>query len=257
MRETGADVLGLDWRVPLDEGWRSLDYACAVQGNLDPITLFAEPELIRKRVHQILAQAAVVPDTSSISATASSPKLPSKMCKRSSSSFANIRTSRHRHPRFWEVLVADRYPEKTAVLLLAHGTPETLDDIPAYLRNVVSGRPMPDHVVEEIRHRYALIGKSPLTEITMLQGQLLSEKIGLPVYVGMRNWKPYIADVVKQMRADGITSAAAICLAPQNSRTSVGLYRRAAFAEAATPSRSNSSRAGPTIRCSRRPSPTS
>ena len=124
------------------------------------------------------------------------------------------------------------YPEKTAVLLLAHGTPETLDDIPAYLRNVVSGRPMPDHVVEEIRHRYSLIGKSPLTELTVQQGQLLSDKIALPVYVGMRNWKPYIADVVKQMRADGITSAAAICLAPQNSRTSTGLYRRAAFAEA-------------------------
>ncbi len=128
--------------------------------------------------------------------------------------------------------MADNHPEKTAVLLLAHGTPETLDDIPAYLRNVVSGRPMPDHVVGEIRHRYALIGKSPLTEITMLQGHVLSEKIGLPVYVGMRNWRPYIADVVKQMRADGITSAAAICLAPQNSRTSVGLYRRAVFAEA-------------------------
>ncbi len=122
--------------------------------------------------------------------------------------------------------------EKTAILLLAHGTPETLDDIPTYLRNVVSGRPMPDHVVEEIRHRYSLIGKSPLTELTLQQGQLLSEKLGLPVYVGMRNWKPYIADVVKQMRADGVTSAAAICLAPQNSRTSTGLYRRAAFAEA-------------------------
>jgi uroporphyrinogen decarboxylase len=58
MRETGADVLGLDWRVPLDEGWRALDYGCAVQGNLDPITLFAEPELIQQRVHQILTQAA-------------------------------------------------------------------------------------------------------------------------------------------------------------------------------------------------------
>ena len=58
MRETGADVLGLDWRVPLDEAWRNLDYVVAVQGNLDPITLFAEPELIRQRVHQILAQAA-------------------------------------------------------------------------------------------------------------------------------------------------------------------------------------------------------
>ena len=58
MRETGADVLGLDWRTPLDQAWRGLDYACAVQGNLDPITLFAEPELIRNRVHSILDQAA-------------------------------------------------------------------------------------------------------------------------------------------------------------------------------------------------------
>ena len=57
MRETGADVLGLDWRTPLDIAWRSLDYACAVQGNLDPITLFAEPDLIRRRVRQILDQA--------------------------------------------------------------------------------------------------------------------------------------------------------------------------------------------------------
>jgi len=50
--------------------------------------------------------------------------------------------------------------------------------------------------------------------------------------VGMRNWRPYIADTVKQMRADGVEEAAVICLAPQNSRTSIGLYRRAALAEA-------------------------
>jgi ferrochelatase len=55
----------------------------------------------------------------------------------------------------------------------------------------------------------------------------------MPVYVGMRNWKPYIADVVAKMRADGVTRAVAICLAPQNSRTSVGLYRKAAFDAAA------------------------
>ena len=123
--------------------------------------------------------------------------------------------------------------ERHAVLLLAHGTPQTLDQIPEYLRNVTSGRPMPESVVEEIRHRYSLIGSSPLTELTFEQGSLLSQALGLPVYVGMRNWKPYIADIVRQMRQDGITSAVAICLAPQNSRTSVGLYRRAAFAEAA------------------------
>lgn len=58
MRETGADVFGLDWRTPLGKAWRDLDYACAVQGNLDPITLFAEPELIRNRVRSILDDAA-------------------------------------------------------------------------------------------------------------------------------------------------------------------------------------------------------
>jgi len=126
---------------------------------------------------------------------------------------------------------------KQAVLLLAHGTPETVEQIPEYLRNVVSGRPMPQHVVEEIQHRYSLIGRSPLTELTLEQARLTEAELaatGVPasVYVGMRNWKPYIADVVKQMCAEGVDEAAVICLAPQNSRTSVGLYRRAVMAEA-------------------------
>lgn len=126
---------------------------------------------------------------------------------------------------------------KQAVLLLAHGTPETVDQIPEYLRNVVSGRPLPQHVIEEIQHRYGLIGRSPLTELTIEQGWLTQKELAagglpVPVYVGMRNWRPYIPDVVKQMRADGIEEAAVICLAPQNSRTSVGLYRRAVMADA-------------------------
>jgi uroporphyrinogen decarboxylase len=56
-RETGADVIGLDWRIPLDEGWRAAGPGCAVQGNLDPITLFAPPDVIHARVQEILAQA--------------------------------------------------------------------------------------------------------------------------------------------------------------------------------------------------------
>ncbi len=126
---------------------------------------------------------------------------------------------------------------KQAVLLLAHGTPETVDQIPEYLRNVVSGRPVPQAVVEEIQHRYALIGHSPLTEITLAQAQMVEAELAaagtaVPVYVGMRNWRPYIPDVVQRMRADGIEESAVICMAPQNSRTSVGLYRRAVEAEA-------------------------
>ena len=127
---------------------------------------------------------------------------------------------------------------KQAVLLLAHGTPETAEQIPEYLRNVVSGRPLPPSVIEEVQHRFTLVGGSPLTEITMEQARLVQAELAafgfpVPVYVGMRNWRPYIADVVRQMRADGIEEAAVICMAPQNSRTSVGLYRRAVEAEAA------------------------
>lgn len=54
MRETGADVLGLDWRIPLDEGWRAAGAHVAVQGNLDPITLFAPEEVLQARVNEIL-----------------------------------------------------------------------------------------------------------------------------------------------------------------------------------------------------------
>ncbi len=57
MRETGADVLGLDWRIPLDEGWRAVGAGCAVQGNLDPITLFAPEDVLRERVREILGLA--------------------------------------------------------------------------------------------------------------------------------------------------------------------------------------------------------
>lgn len=129
-----------------------------------------------------------------------------------------------------------------AVLLLAHGTPNVLGEMAEYLGKVTGGRALPEEVVKELQHRYAQIGLGetpgaeppPLTKWTVAQGRLLQERLGgTRVYVAMRNWHPYIADVVAQMRADGVTRIKAICLAPQNSRTSVGLYRRA-VTEAAT-----------------------
>jgi uroporphyrinogen decarboxylase len=58
MQETGADVIGLDWRIPLDEGWRMLRHQCAVQGNLDPVLLFANETELLKRAGEILDLAA-------------------------------------------------------------------------------------------------------------------------------------------------------------------------------------------------------
>jgi len=116
---------------------------------------------------------------------------------------------------------------ETGVLLLAHGSPDSVDEIPEFLHQVTGGRQLPPQVVAEVQHRYGLIGRSPLTELTLKQGELLARELGLPIYVGMRNWNPYIADAVRDMKRDGIRRAVVICLAPQNSRTSVGLYRAA------------------------------
>lgn len=115
---------------------------------------------------------------------------------------------------------------KSAILLLAHGSPESPADIPEFMRHVTGGRPVPDVVMKEVTHRYSLIGKSPLTQITMQQAEALQASLGLPVYVGMRNWKPFISDAVRQIVDCGINKVVAICLAPQNSSTSVGLYSK-------------------------------
>jgi len=57
MQETGAEVIGLDWRIPLDTGWQSLGFKGAVQGNLDPVLLFANWEVLKSRAEDILRQA--------------------------------------------------------------------------------------------------------------------------------------------------------------------------------------------------------
>ncbi len=141
--------------------------------------------------------------------------------------------------------------QQTAILLLAHGTPDVLGEMADYLKYVTSGRALPESVVEELQHRYAEIGLGeapgeeppPLTRWTVIQASMLEgsypryapdDRRQPRVYVGMRNWHPFISDVMAEMRRDGITRCKAICLAPQNSRTSVGLYRRAVLAAAAS-----------------------
>jgi len=116
---------------------------------------------------------------------------------------------------------------QTAVLLIAHGSPERVEDIPEFLQNISRGRPMPEAVVREVQHRYSLIGSSPLTRITNQQAEGVARELGIPSYVGMRNWQPFIADTLRQMTSDNVQQAVAVCLAPHNSRTSVGLYKEA------------------------------
>jgi protoporphyrin/coproporphyrin ferrochelatase len=114
---------------------------------------------------------------------------------------------------------------KEGVLLLAHGAPERVEDVEKYLDHVRGGRPGSPKVVEEVRHRYAEIGGgSPLLSWTRRQAAGLASAIGTPVFFGMRNWHPFIAEVMPQVRDSGVERLAAICLAPQYSELSVGLY---------------------------------
>jgi ferrochelatase len=114
-------------------------------------------------------------------------------------------------------------------LLLAHGAPERVEDVAEYLNFVRGGRPVSPKVVEEISHRYAAIGgSSPLRHWTQVQAKALEKRLGIPVFYGMRNWRPFIRETMDRVRDSGAERVAAICLAPQYSEMSVGFYFRRA-----------------------------
>jgi ferrochelatase len=112
-----------------------------------------------------------------------------------------------------------------AVLLLAYGSPSSLDDVPAYLADIRGGRPVRQETVDELVERYRRIGLSLLDRITEAQRAALEQKLGIRCYVGMKHWRPWIADTVEQMLDDGVTRIVAVVLAPHYSELSIGGYR--------------------------------
>ncbi len=97
-----------------------------------------------------------------------------------------------------------------AVLIIAFGGPEKPDDIRPFLANVLRGRRIPPERVEEVAHHYELFeGRSPLTEITRRQAEGLAARLkahalDLPVFIGMRNWHPLLADTLAEMSQAGL-----------------------------------------------------
>ena len=118
-----------------------------------------------------------------------------------------------------------------AVLVVSFGGPQGPGDIRPFLANVLRGRRVSPQRVEEVAHHYELFGGvSPITEITYRQARGLQERLAaaghpLPVYVGMRNWHPFLVDTLRQMHNDGVRRVVGFIAAAQHSYSSCQQYR--------------------------------
>lgn len=118
---------------------------------------------------------------------------------------------------------------KRAILMMAYGTPDSVERMQCYLTDIRGGRPMSETFVEEFKHRYSLIGGSPLTQLTYEQAKKTGEELqrrgyDIAIYIGMRHWSPWIKDAVGQMYLHGIEEAVAIVMAPHYSKMSIARY---------------------------------
>ncbi len=115
---------------------------------------------------------------------------------------------------------------KTAVIAMAYGSPSSIEDVPAYLQDVRGGRPARPEAIASLAERYRRIGgSSPLNEVTELQRAALERELGVPVYVGMKHWSPWICDAVQQAIDGGAERLVGLVLAPHYSCMSIGEYR--------------------------------
>lgn len=120
-----------------------------------------------------------------------------------------------------------------AVLIVSFGGPQGPNDVRPFLQNVLRGKKVPIQRIDELSRNYQRFGGvSPITRLTLgqadgLHRRLKDRGIDLPVYVGMRNWHPFIADVLCEMAEGGVRRAIGFIASPHHSPASCGQYRRA------------------------------
>jgi protoporphyrin/coproporphyrin ferrochelatase len=116
----------------------------------------------------------------------------------------------------------------TAVVLMAYGSPERLEDVPAYYADIRGGRPIAQHHLDDLVDRYRRLGieeSNPLNAITEETRAALEQELGLPVFTGMKHWRPRIVEAVDAAIEGGAETIVGLVLAPHWSRLSIGGYR--------------------------------
>lgn len=121
---------------------------------------------------------------------------------------------------------------KRAIVLVAHGTVEKLDDMPEFLANIRHGRPAPPELVREVTRRYEAIGgRSPLLDVTHDVAKKLEQELAVPVRVAMRLFRPYVKDVLTGLAKEGFTHVLVLPLA-QHSAHVYGEHAKKTAADA-------------------------
>ena len=116
-----------------------------------------------------------------------------------------------------------------AVVLMAYGSPERLEDVPAYYADIRGGRPIAPEQLDDLVGRYRALGierSNPLNAITEATRVALEEELGVPVFTGMKHWHPRIADAAEAALGTGARRVVGLVLAPHYSRLSIAGYRR-------------------------------
>ena len=239
LHAAGGDVMGVDWRINIDQAWMDISYRSAIQGNLDPVALFAPLPELKAKVHELLKRTGTRPG----------PHLQPRP-RHSAGDAGGERQGRGADGAGIPAM-------KQAVLLLAHGAPERVEDVREYLA-LRARRPARCRrsVVEEIQQRYAAIGGGFAAaradaragrgaRSALLRHARSTSACATGIRSSARPWT--------RMQADGVERIVAVCLAPQYSKLSVGLYFRRAQ-EAKTRSwawrpKSSGPRASTIIRC--------
>jgi ferrochelatase len=116
-----------------------------------------------------------------------------------------------------------------AVVLMAYGSPDRIEDVPAYYADIRGGRPVSPERLADLTERYRRLGietSNPLNEITEQTRAALQRELGMPVVTGMKHWSPHIADAAAAALATGAETVVGLVLAPHYSRLSIAGYRQ-------------------------------
>jgi ferrochelatase len=127
--------------------------------------------------------------------------------------------------------MAEQERGQIGVLLMAYGSPNSLDEVEPYYTDVRGGKPPTPELLAQLKERYRIVGgRTPLLDISQAQADGLQRRLDTEapgryrIYLGMKHWHPFLEAPVRQMAAEGISEAIAIALAPHYSRMSIGGY---------------------------------